>query len=95
MGFFEIAVKGMSMKKHVWPAVRTTGIMLIVGMLPAIYTQIAVDAHEKDQRLQTISNQIVDLKLSVLPHIATLDQQSIDFDHRISELEVYKPVYKK
>lgn len=79
------------MSRGFWPAFRTTGIMLAVAMLPAIYTEMVHDAREKDMKLQTISNQVVDLKLQLTPRLATIDQEYADLNYRVEALEGFKP----
>lgn len=87
------------MNRSPWPTVRTAllliGVPLACAMLPAIYTQNKEEAKVQREQYQHIADLLNDLKYMTGSHLAAIDQQDKDFDGRISQLEVYKPVYRK
>lgn len=94
------------MRHSPWPAVRTTlllvGVPLACAMLPAIYTQNAQDAKDRTQQYINLSESLNDIKnimasrvALVDQHFYTIDKRDDDFGNRISQLEIYKPSYKR
>lgn len=88
------------MRQRAYAAIRTTGIAIMLVMMPVIYVQILNDAKEKDVRLQTISNQVVDLKLAIIPELVGIQEHNRDADKereqlgdRIAALE--RSIYRK